>query len=119
MTHFLATFEGRTRRLVVAGGFAIAVAAAPAVAFAAMPSTGSATPVAACPAGESEDLYTDNCTPEMTPNVPGGNYPTSGSLPEVAGIPVTGGNSGTIIGLEENQASVPDVSPSSTLSSSP
>lgn len=122
MTNFMATFEGPTRRLLLAGGFAIAVAAAPAVAFAVMPSTGSASHVAACPAGESEDLYTNNCVPEMTPNVPGGNFATStpgGTLPEVQGIPVTGGNSGSILGLEENQADVPDVSPHSSISSSP
>ncbi|MCV7230786.1 intersectin-EH binding protein Ibp1 [Mycolicibacterium komossense] len=118
----MAPFEGRARQLLLAGGFAVAVAAAPAVAFAVMPSAGIATHVAACPAGETEDLYTDNCTPEMAPNVPGGNYATAvpgGTLPEVAGVPVTGGNSGTILGLEENQADVPDVTPHSSISSSP
>ena len=44
---------------------------------------------------------------------------TPGTLPEVQGIPVTGGNSGSILGLEENQADVPDVSPHSSISSSP
>jgi hypothetical protein len=122
MTNFMATFEGRTRRLALAGGFALAVAAAPAAAFAVMPSPASATHVAACPAGESEDLYTDNCVPEMSPNVPGGNFETAtpgGTLPEVQGVPVTGGNSGSILGLEENQADVPDVTPHSSISSSP
>ena len=118
----MATFEKRSRRLMLAGGFAIAVAAAPAAAFVVMPSADSAAPVAACPAGESEDLYTDNCVPELSPNVPGGSFPTQvpgGSLPEVAGIPATGANSGTILGLEENQANVPDVTPHSSISSSP
>jgi hypothetical protein len=120
MTILNATFAGQTRRLMLAGGFAIAVAAAPAVVFLVTPS--GTMSVAACPAGESEDLYTNNCVPEMTPNTPGGNYATAtpgGSLPEVAGIPVTGANSGTILGLEENQADVPDVTPHSSISSSP
>jgi hypothetical protein len=118
----MATFEKRTRRLMLAGSFVVAVAAAPAAAFIVMPSAGSAAPVAACPAGETEDLYTDNCTPELSPNVPGGSYPTpipGGSLSEVSGIPATGGNSGTILGLEENQANIPNVTPHSSLSSSP
>ena len=118
----MVTFEKRNRRLMLAGGFAIAIAAAPAAAFVVMPAAGSATPVATCPAGESEDLYTDNCVPELAPNVPGGNFATQvpgGSLPEVEGIPATGGNSGTILGLEENQANVPDVTPHSSISSSP
>jgi hypothetical protein len=118
----MATFEKRTRRLMVAGSFVVAVAAAPAAAFVLTPSASSATPVAACPAGETNDLYTDNCTPEMTPNVSGGSYPTQipgGSLSEVSGVPVTGGNSGSILGLEENNANIPDVTPHSTLSSSP
>ena len=118
----MATFEKRTRRLVLAGSFVVAVAAAPAAAFVVMPSASSAAPVAACPAGENNDLYTDNCVPELSPNVAGGSYPTNipgGSLGEVSGIPATGGNSGTILGLEENQANVPDVTPHSSLSSSP
>lgn len=118
----MATFEGPTRRLLLAGGFAFAVAAAPAVAFAVMPSAGLATHVASCPAGESEDLYTDNCVPDMAPNVPGGNYATAtpgGTLSEVQGVPVTGGNTGSILGLEENEADVPDVTPHSSISSSP
>ncbi|CAN5819754.1 hypothetical protein BH09ACT7_BH09ACT7_29790 [soil metagenome] len=118
----MATFEKRPRRLVIAGGFALAVAAAPAAAFLAMPAAGPATHVAACPAGESEDLYTTNCVPELTPNLPGGNYATpiaGGSLSEVDGIPATGGNSGQILGLEEDQANIPDVTPHSSLSSSP
>jgi hypothetical protein len=118
----MASFEKRPHRFVLAGGFALAVAAAPAAAFFAMPTTGATSHVAACPAGESEDLYTDNCVPEMTPNTPGGSFATpvaGGSLPEVDGIPATGANSGQILGLEENQANIPDVTPHSSLSSSP
>ncbi|BBY57887.1 intersectin-EH binding protein Ibp1 [Mycolicibacterium sarraceniae] len=119
------------RRVLLAGGFSIAIAAAPAVAFFASPAGAPAGPAIACPAGESEDLYTDQCTPEMVPNQPGGNYPTpsnggntsfsmpgdSNSLPEVQGIPCTGANTGQCIGLQENQA--PAVTPHSSISSSP
>ena len=68
----MATFQKRPSRLMLAGGFAFAIAAAPAAAFVAMPSTGPVAHVASCPAGESEDLYTDNCIPEISPKVPGG-----------------------------------------------
>jgi hypothetical protein len=120
------------RRILLAGGFSIAIAAAPAIAFIASPSGAPAGASIACPAGESEDLYTDQCIPEMVPNQPGGNYPTptngggnvtfstpgdSNSLPEVQGIPCTGANTGQCIGLQENQ--VPAVTPHSSISSSP
>jgi hypothetical protein len=75
----------------------------------------------ACPSGETEDLYTDNCIPEMSPNQPGGiSYSTPGdtqSIPEVQGVPCTGRNTGECIGLEEEQG--PAVEPHSELSSSP
>ena len=119
------------RRILLAGSFSIAIAAAPAVAFIASPSSAPA-PAIACPAGESEDLYTDQCIPEMVPNQPGGKYPSTtggggtttystpgdpNSLPEVQGIPCTGANTGQCIGLQENQ--VPAVTPHSSISSSP
>jgi hypothetical protein len=118
------------RRILLAGGFGIAIAAAPAAAFFAVPSGAPAGNAIACPAGESEDLYTDQCIPEMVPNQPGGNYPTptgtgitfstpgdANSLPEVQGIPCTGANTGQCIGLQENE--VPAVTPHSSISSSP
>jgi hypothetical protein len=130
----MSTLSG-SRRVMLCGAFAFAVAAAPAaIAFSTVPS--SAPAVAACPAGETEDLYTDNCIPELSPNVPGGNYPTPGvvpdttgqitestpgdpeSVPEVDGVPCIGGrSSGACYGLEED--AVPQVVPHSTLSSSP
>ena len=120
---------------MLCSAFALAVSAAPAVAAFAAPTTAPA--VAACPAGETEDLYTDNCIPELSPNVPGGNFPTPGvatpdysgqltestpgdpqSVPEVDGVPCVGGrSSGACYGLEED--AVPPVVPHSTLSSSP
>ena len=120
------------RRILLAGGLSIAIAAAPAAAIVALPSHAPAGPALACPAGEVEDIYIGECTPELVPNAPGGNYPTPtssgggvsfstpgdpGSVPEVQGIPCTGANTGQCIGLEENQ--VPDVQPRSSISSSP
>jgi hypothetical protein len=117
------------RRILLAGGLSIAIAAAPAAAFV-MSSNAPAGSAVACPAGEVEDIYIGECVPEMAPNTPGGNYPTpagtgitystpgdSGSLPEVQGIPCTGANTGQCIGLQENQ--VPAVEPRSSISSSP
>ena len=123
-------------RAVLAGAFVAAIVAAPA-AFVTLQS--SANYVADdCAAGESNDVFTDNCVPDLAPNVPGGAWPTvsnvappenSGditestpgdpfSIPEVDGVPCTGGrSSGACIGLEED--AVPEVVPHSTLSSSP
>jgi hypothetical protein len=117
------------RRILLAGGLSIAIAAAPAAAFV-MSSHAPAGSAVACPAGEVEDIYIGECVPEMAPNTPGGNYPTptgtgitsstpgdSGSVPEVQGIPCTGANTGQCIGLQEDQ--VPSVVPHSSISSSP
>lgn len=116
-----APFTTPVRRLLLAGGFVVTIAAAPAVALFAVPAAGPSAPVAACPNGEVEDLYTDICTPEMSPNQPGGvSYSTPGdtnSVPEINGIPCTGRNTGQCIGLSEEQS--PYVAPQSTLSSSP
>jgi hypothetical protein len=131
------TLHSTAGRWVTAGAFALAVAAAPAVTVLATSHADPVRPVAACPAGETEDLYTDNCVPELSPNTPGGNSPTpapvtppySGeltestpgdpdSVPEIDGIPCSGGrSSGACMGLEED--AVPPVVPHSTLSSSP
>jgi hypothetical protein len=71
-----------TRRLLLAGGFAIAIAITPAVALVAQPTH---------------------------------------SIPEVSGVPCTGGrSSGACIGLEENAEDMgPQPVPRSTISSSP
>ena len=99
------------RRLILAGGFALAVAAAPAVAAFTGPSDAPPS-VAACPNGETEDTFTTVCTPDLVPNSP--------ALPSVDGIPCTGHNSGECIGLgEEQQAEGPQPVPHSTFSSSP
>jgi hypothetical protein len=96
-------------RLVLAGGFALAIAATPVVAAVAT-TAGPAPTVAACANGESEDTFTTACTPDLVPNSP---------LPSVDGIPCTGANSGQCIGLSESQNSAPIVTPHSEVSSSP
>lgn len=117
----MATLELSLRRLVVAGGFAVAVAAAPTIAVFTIPS--AAAPLAQCPSGEEEDLYTGICVPHTVPN--SGTSPFSSiagnpALPSIDGIPCTGHNSGECIGLaEESEAMGPAPVPHSTVSSSP
>jgi hypothetical protein len=111
-----------TRRLILAGGFAVAIAAAPAVAMIAVPSSGGTAPtVSACAGGETEDQFTNVCVPDLVPNSPDFSSTSPvGGLPEVSGIPCTGHNSGECIGLsEEQQAEAPVVSPHSEVSASP
>lgn len=131
----------RTHRLFTAGVFAALVAAAPIAAhFALVGQQSGPTSVAACADGEVEDLYTDNCVPELSPTT--GNQSVSvsapvvagtndsgavtpsdpgdpNSLPEVDGIPIL--NPATSIGLEESgmDNDIPVVHPESTLSASP
>ena len=114
----MATLELSARRLILAGGFAVAVAAAPAVAVFTVPS--ASVPLAQCPAGEEEDLYTGVCLPHTVPNSPLSSIPGNPDLPAVDGIPCTGRNTGECIGLsEEEQAIGPQPVPRSTVSSSP
>ncbi|BDX30198.1 intersectin-EH-binding protein Ibp1 [Mycobacterium antarcticum] len=109
----MATLLIPARRLLIAGSFAMAIAAAPAVAAFTVPSI--APSVAACSGGETEDVYTNACSPDMVPNSP--IQATAGGLPSVDGIPCTGGNSGQCIGLSEDAPQY--VPPSSTVGSSP
>ena len=103
----MATLKISPRRLILAGGFAIAIGAAPAVVAFAGPSV--APSFGACPGGETEDTYTSNCTPDLVPNSP--------ALGQVDGVPCTGGNSGQCIGLSEDAPQY--VAPNSTVGSSP
>lgn len=112
----MAPFEISARRLLLAGGFALAVAAAPAVAAVAVP-IAPATPVAACPAGEEEDLYTNECLPHTVPNSPLSTPAGNPDITEIDGVPCTGRNSGQCIGLSEDAA--PAVTPESTVGSDP
>jgi len=114
----MATLELSVRRLILAGGFAVAVAAAPAIAAVTIPS--SSVPMAQCPTGEEEDLYTGTCVPHTVPNSPLSSIPGNPDLPSVEGVPCTGHNSGQCIGLsEEEEAMGPQPVPHSTVSSSP
>jgi hypothetical protein len=114
----MATLE-LSKRLILAGGFAVAVAIAPAIAVFAVP---NAVPLAQCPGGEEEDQFTGTCIPHTVPNSGSAfsSIPGNPDLPAVGGIPCTGHNSGECIGLAEDaQAMGPQPVPHSTISSSP
>ncbi len=89
----MATFQTPARRLFLAGGFVVAIAAAPVVAFFAVPTTSTPAPVAQCANGEVLDPATRMCMPA----------PAQGSVPEIQGVPCTGRNTGECIGLGEEQ----------------
>ncbi len=63
----MAHFEFPVRRLIVAGGFAAAIAISPMAAIFVAPSSAVGVPNVSCPAGESEDPYTFSCVPELVP----------------------------------------------------
>jgi hypothetical protein len=111
------------RRLVLAGGFAFAIAIAPAAAIVAHPTHAmDSKPMAACESGEEEDVFTTSCTPFLVPNSPQGFTTTAANpdIPEIDGIPCTGRDSGACIGLAEDDAAAgPQPVPRSTISSSP
>ncbi|MEN3320200.1 MAG: hypothetical protein V7643_3602 [Mycobacterium sp.] len=117
----MTTYPITTRRLILAGGFAIAIAIAPAVAIVAHPT--HSAPLAQCDTGEEEDVFTTTCTPFMVPNSPQGFTSTAANpdIPEIDGVPCVGGrSSGACIGLAENEADAgPQPVPRSTISSSP
>lgn len=117
----MATFQLPARRLILAGGFAVAVVAAPAISILAVPTPGTlAPPVAACTSGEEEDVYTTVCTPMLVPNSPFGTVPGNPDIPAIDGIPCAGRHSGSCIGLaEEAEAAGPPAVPRSTISASP
>lgn len=120
----MATMKFSARQVIIAGGFTVAVAAAPAIAFVAAPTPASAP--LACAGGEENDLYTNACVPHLVPNA-GEPYSVIGGNPDLAAvnlpggggaIPCTGHNSGQCIGLAEEQQA-PLVSPESSVGSSP
>ena len=88
-------------------------------------SAADSTPLAACTGGEEEDSFTTTCVPFMVPNSPDDSGITTNAanpdIPEVDGVPCTGGRSGgACIGLEEEQQDMgPQPVPRSTISSSP
>ena len=116
----MTTYPITTRRLILAGGFAIAIAIAPAAAIVAHPT--HSAPLAACDSGEEEDVFTTSCTPFLVPNSPQGFTTTAANpdIPEIDGIPCTGRDSGACIGLAEDEAAAgPQPVPRSTISASP
>jgi hypothetical protein len=108
------------RRLLVIGGFAVAAAAAPAIAVHATPAPGAT--VAQCSSGEEADEFTTTCTPYLVPRA-GSLFSTTAAnpdVPEIQGIPCIGHNAGACVGLAENEAAAgPQPIPQSTFSSSP
>jgi hypothetical protein len=102
----MATFQLSARRLILAGGFAVAVAAAPAISVLAVPAT-DITPIAQpCNGGEEADQFTGVCVPHTVPNSGSSPYttlPGNPDIPTVMGIPCAGHNSGQCIGLAEEQ----------------
>ncbi|MET4429206.1 MULTISPECIES: intersectin-EH binding protein Ibp1 [unclassified Mycolicibacterium] len=113
----MASLEISARRMVLAAGFAVAVAATPVLVALSAPSV-AAPSVADCPNGESTDTFTGVCTPDLVPNSPEfGTTAPAGGLPEINGIPCTGANSGQCIGLSEDAPQY--VPPTSSVGSSP
>lgn len=77
-----------------------------------------ATPMSIkCPAGESEDLFTGICVPELSPAIVQMTTGDFGAAPAVDGVPCTGHNSYECIGLaEESLGAGPTPSATSQLS---
>lgn len=103
------SFQLSSRRAISIGGFALVVAAAPAVA-AVVPALNAPSPLAECPAGYSLEPTSGSCVtggeesaPQAVPGNPG--------LPQVDGIPCTGANTGQCIGLQESQGGASPVIP--------
>lgn len=117
----MVTFSTLTNRVLIAGGFAVAVAAAPLVTAVSTPSGPTAPALAECPATEVLDTASGACKPitDVTPTSTNPLNPQNsqvqpdslteaapgnvGELPEVDGIPCTGGNTGECLGLQESQ----------------
>jgi hypothetical protein len=113
------TTEFSARRILLASGFALAVAAAPAVAAFTVSSAAPGSVVAACASGEDQDQFTSECVPFAVPNSPS-PFTTSAAnpdIPEIDGVPCTGRDSGACIGLAEDAPQY--VAPDSSVESSP
>jgi hypothetical protein len=87
-------------RSIIAGAFALAVAAVPAVAAVVVPASPAA--VAECPPGYVADPLSGACSGGEAPAAPAA-IPGNPALPQVDGVPCTGANTGECIGLEESQ----------------
>lgn len=109
------------RRLILIGGFVVALAAVPTASFYSTLETGPSL-AQGCQSGEEMDTFTTSCTPFLVPTSPPLFTTTAANpdVPEIAGIPCIGHNTGACLGLaEEQQAMGPPVQPRSTISSSP
>ena len=108
----MALSEFPLRRLILTGGFALAISAPGITLFAAAPAT-VPTPLAACPEGQALDAD-GGCS---APNAPGmeagdlGSIAGNPNIPTVDGIPCTGSNSGECIGLQQSDAGQADTLP--------
>jgi hypothetical protein len=90
-----------SRRAILMGGFALAVASAPAV-VGVVPALTAPTPLADCPAGSILEPTSQACVSGEEQNAPAA-IPGNPALPQVDGIPCTGANTGECIGLQESQ----------------
>lgn len=103
----MGTFQLSARRLILAAGFAVAVAAAPAIAVVAAPGPDAAPLAQSCPAGEESDQFTGVCVPHTVPNAGGKSpfttQPGNPDVPTVMGIPCIGHNSNQCFGLAQEQ----------------
>jgi hypothetical protein len=118
----MAPFHSPVRRLLIAGGFVVAVAAAPAIAAVAVPSPGALSPQA-CAAGEEEDLFTGECIPHTVPNspiVPAGATSGINGVPSVDGVPCEGHQAAQCRGLaDEEQSEGPAAVPHASVDGQP
>lgn len=118
----MATYEFSARRMLLAGGFALAVAAGPAVAAVTAVAAPDTAPLA-CPTGEEADLYTGICLPHTVPNSPlsgpFNSMPGNPDVPMVGNIPCTPGNEVQCIGLAQDAAQVPHPVPESHVGNAP
>src|SRR5689334_12204200 len=116
----MANSQRAIRRRLLIGAFVVASATAAPIAAVSSPMLGVAQ--AQCSGGEEADQFTTTCVPYLVPNSGPSGFTTTAAnpdMPEIDDIPCTGGNSGACIGLSEDQSLLPNVTPRSTISSSP
>jgi hypothetical protein len=105
------------RRLLIAGGFAVATVATPAMFALSGPAPATLLGQTDCPPGMTVNPVSGSCFEGGNEQAPGPVQGPTNQLGEINGIPCTGRNTGECIGLSEEQ--VPEVQPHSSVSSSP
>ncbi|MGV0603184.1 intersectin-EH binding protein Ibp1 [Mycolicibacterium flavescens] len=118
----MASLKSPVQRLILAGGFAVAIAAAPVASVFLTPTAPVAPQAQGCSGGEEPDQFTGNCVPHTVPNAGSvfTTQPGNPDVPEVMGIPCIGHNQGGCIGLEEEaQAQTVTPPPAPVFSHSP